>query len=77
VFLPGSNLRLLQGLAKGVPILYKTPALLVQYCDKGVSDTRESQTQCVRVGIVLRDWICETALHKGANMYASSGPDRT
>lgn len=36
VFLPGSNLRLLQGLAKGVPILYKTPALLVQYCDKGV-----------------------------------------
>jgi hypothetical protein len=39
VFLPGSNLRLLQGLAKGVPILYKTPALLVQYCSKGVSDT--------------------------------------
>lgn len=36
VFLPGGNLRLLQGLAKGIPILYKTPARLIQYCSKGV-----------------------------------------
>jgi hypothetical protein len=36
VFLPGGNLRLLQGLARGIPILYKTPARLIQYCSKGV-----------------------------------------
>ena len=36
VFLPGGNLRLLQGLAKDIPILYNSPAQLIQYCSKGV-----------------------------------------
>eukprot|EP00879_Flechtneria_rotunda_P010703 GHRR01011185.1.p1 GENE.GHRR01011185.1~~GHRR01011185.1.p1 ORF type:complete len:666 (+),score=276.42 GHRR01011185.1:1382-3379(+) len=36
VFLPGGNLRLLQGLVQGVPILYKARARLVQYSTSGV-----------------------------------------
>lgn len=41
VFLPGGNLRLLQGLAKDVPILYKTPAQLIQHCSQGVRQQQE------------------------------------
>jgi hypothetical protein len=37
VFLPGGNLRLLEGLAQGVPIFYKAPARLLQYSSTGVS----------------------------------------
>lgn len=37
VFLLGGNLRLLQGLARGLPVTYNTPARLVQYCSHGVS----------------------------------------
>jgi hypothetical protein len=36
VFLPGGNLRLLEGLAQGIPIMYDTPARLLQYCTSGV-----------------------------------------
>jgi len=39
VFLPGGNLRLLQGLAKDIPIMYSTPARLLQYCESGVRAT--------------------------------------
>ena len=41
IFLPGGNLRLLQGLAKDVPILYKTPAQLIQHCSQGVRQQQE------------------------------------
>eukprot|EP00882_Tetradesmus_deserticola_P027363 GHRQ01030261.1.p2 GENE.GHRQ01030261.1~~GHRQ01030261.1.p2 ORF type:complete len:133 (+),score=71.63 GHRQ01030261.1:173-571(+) len=36
VFLPGGNLRLLQGLALDLPIFYKAPARLLQYSSAGV-----------------------------------------
>lgn len=42
VFLPGGNLRLLQGLAKDIPIMYNTPARLLQYCESGVRATVSS-----------------------------------
>jgi hypothetical protein len=37
VFLPGGNLRLLEGLAQGLPIFYNAPARLLQYSSTGVS----------------------------------------
>lgn len=37
VFLPGGNLRLLEGLAQGIPIFYNAPARLLQYSSTGVS----------------------------------------
>eukprot|EP00775_Hariotina_reticulata_P006150 gene6150-6387_t len=36
VFMPGGNLRLLEGLAQGIPIMYNTPARLLQYSAAGV-----------------------------------------
>lgn len=36
IFLPGGNLRLLEGLAQGLPVLYRARARLVEYCKTGV-----------------------------------------
>lgn len=39
VFLPGGNLRLLEALAKDMPIMYNTAARTLQYCSTGVCST--------------------------------------
>jgi len=49
--LRGGDLRLLEALAEGLPIMYNTPARLVQYCASGVSST--SRSAASRLGAVL------------------------
>lgn len=62
VFLPGGNLRLLQGLARGIPIMYSSPARLVQYSAKGVSHGPVSVCERMTVAVLGRH-VCVLPTH--------------